>query len=299
MKKSAYAIVGMLLLVGISPVVVGSNYVVEKQKTLCCDDPGDVEYWAVCVFGFNESDAALIQHVYMYDAVVDLECYPLDHIRYLGIENATRDTVLDALDWAADMADENDIVLYAHNSHGVRRNGEYGVALYDSSFISVDDFDEKFDAFSCGGLCVVFDSCLSGTFVDRGASSILRRQNQISYDTAFSTGLEGDGRVILMSTLPRGLGFSAKAIDENETMVDVGFSKFVADALLGQGDGNSDGVVSAEETFSYARRKFVPFALLMCFALRQQIMALFQSGFFIKAFPTIADGFEGDLVLTA
>lgn len=288
----------MLLFVSVTPLAVGSNCVIESPKSLRFDDPGEVEYWAVCVFGFNESDAALIEHVYMYDAVVDLDCYPLDHIRYLGIENATRETVLDALDWAAEMADENDIVLYAHNSHGVRRNGEYGVALYDSSFISVDDFDEKFDAFSCGGLCVVFDSCLSGTFVDRSASSIMHRQSQLSYDEAFRMGLEGDGRVILMSTLPRGLGFSAKAIDENETMVDVGFSKFVADALLGEGDSNGDGVVSAEEAFSYARRKFVPFALLMCFALRQQIMAFFQSGFFIKAFPTIADGFEGDLILT-
>ena len=104
----------------------------------------------------------------------------------------------------------------------------------------------------------------------------------------FSCGLEGDSRVVLMSTLRYGLGFS-------DSINQIYFSRFVAEAFTTQVDYNNDGFTSAEEAFNYSHDKFYPYAYEMLLSPLFQIFSLINTGFLILAFPTLYDTYPGDL----
>ena len=112
----------------------------------------------------------------------------------------------------------------------------------------------------------------------------------------FTSGIEGENRVVLMATVKYGLGFHAKVIHENTT-IDISFSKFLADAITEQIDYNNDGFTSAEEAFRYSKNKMRPFAFAMLFLIRYQLQTLASTGFLILGFPQISDNYKGELSL--
>jgi hypothetical protein len=73
------------------------------------------------------------------------------------------------------------------------------------------------------------------------------------------------------------------------------FHRFVGDAFGEKVDYNNDGICSAEESFSFAKRKWTPYAFLSLFMIRMQISSLLTSGFLIIPFPTLYDNIQGEL----
>jgi len=268
-------------IISVNGFMIVSSYEIETNALSLETKANDTEYWAVVVSTFNE------KHV--YDALTNLSKWDISHIKFLYKENATKDNIMNALDWLIQQSDSDDIVLFADNSHGTRQGlGNYGIVPWDkeeSGIISVEELDEKFDKIQCDGMCLIFDCCLAGNFVTKS--------------NIFYTGLQDDNRVILMGTQRWGLGFHMQ-IRQNSSglVINASFSRFIADALFNKVDPNNDGSCSAEEVFYYAKNKWIPFAILGFFMPRLQLTSLLNTGFLVISFPKIFDSYQGELSLS-
>ena len=246
----------------------------------------DVDFWAVTI----TTDSVNTNECYIYDAL-RLSCnWNSSHIKLLSDENTTKSMILSSIAWLRDHADENDIVVFSFHGHGSCNGtywgGTYGIVAYDGGMITREELDARFDEIHSGGLCLIFNCCLSGNLVNpRGTHW---GNHECDFFEKFSCGLEGDSRVVLMSTLRYGLGFS-------DSINQIYFSRFVAEAFTTQVDYNNDGFTSAEEAFNYSHDKFYPYAYEMLLSPLFQIFSLINTGFLILAFPTLYDTYPGDL----
>jgi hypothetical protein len=279
-----------------SAVLVSANKINPVIRNSIYND--ETEYWGVSIIGFDDL-YSVNNTPFIYDSLLESDNWDEQHLRLLYRENATRAAILDALDWIIENSDENDIVLFHDNSHGTKVDGEYGIVPVDSEIngiITVDELDEKFDNIECKSMCLIFDCCLAGSFVKRDISHYEELMMRGFFSTkAFTEGIEGDNRVILMATMRNGLGFGAQMTDENGTDIEISFSKFVAESFSSKIDENNDGYTSAEEAFKYAKEKWKPWGKMVFFMLKYQIQLFLQTGFFVIPFPTIHDGIEGEL----
>jgi len=300
MKKNAIkvgVIIGLVLLLfgtSISPIIQATSAQKEKsiylrQKTTETKVGGD--YWAVFVTTFEST--------FMYEALNTKPHWNTSHIKLLSMGNATKQNILDALDWVIQHSDSDDIVVFADNSHGTRKiTGECGIVPWDfdqEGMISTTELNEKFDQINAKGLCLIFDCCFSGNFVDRQMSMGI--QNILNFNSAIYRGIEGENRVILMSTKRGGTGAFIGITDPktNQTTT-IAFIKFVAEAFTNKIDYNNDGTCSAEEAFRYAKKTFFPYSLFLFFNPLVQLLSLINSGgFLILPFPTLYDSYDGEL----
>lgn len=251
----------------------------------------ETEYWAVVVSTFENQ-------TFMYDTLLHEHNWNESRTRLLYLSDATRDNILDALDWLAENVDADDIVVFSDNSHGSYKRGVCGVCPWDyheEGIITKEELDAKFDNINAYGMCLIFDCCFSGNLVDTKTPS--STQDAILFQQTLQGGIEGENRVILMETRRFGTGFQMGITnpETNETEI-VTFSKFVADCFREKIDNNDDGICSAEESFYYARKEFRPYAIFAFLLIKIQILSFIASGgFFIIPFPTIYDGFQGEL----
>ena len=130
----------------------------------------ETEYWAVVIVAFNETPPI---YPYIYDALISSTTWDPAHIKLLYRENATRDAIIDSLDWLRTNADSNDYIFFADNSHGTVEGGyltgQYGIVPWDyntTGIISITELDSKFDEIQAKGMCLIFDCCLAGNFID-------------------------------------------------------------------------------------------------------------------------------------
>ena len=282
-----------------SAVLVSADKINPVIETSIYND--EPQYWGVSIIGFDDI-YSVNATPFIYDSLLESDNWDEQHLRLLYRENATRAAILDALDWIIENSDENDIVLFHDNSHGTKVDGEYGIVPVDSEIngiITVDELDEKFDNIKCKSMILIFDCCLSGSFVKKSIDyhNGLKIRGLFN-PKAFSEGIEDDNRVILMSTMRNGLGFGAQMTDENGTVIEISFSKFVAESFSSKIDENNDGYTSAEEAFKYAKEKWKPWGRMVFFLIKYQIQLFLQTGFFVIPFPTIHDGVAGELPIT-
>ena len=165
----------------------------------------DTEYWGVVVVALNES-----QQPYLYDALLQSLNWDTDHLKLLWKENASRAAIFSSLEWLSTNADDGDIVLFSVDMHGTYSNGNFGIWPwdgYESGMITVDELDTQFDTIKTKGICLFFDCCLAGNFVN-SEDKFLHTSSLIKdrFLKSVSEGLNGDNRVIIMGTMPNGLG---------------------------------------------------------------------------------------------
>ena len=264
-------------------ITLAANQIKSNTENITCNTNPETEYWAVIVCT-NTTNITSI-----YNSIINKSNWNESHIILLKREQATKENILDALEWLSINADSQDIVLFSFTGHGsytgIFSNRKYGIVSWDSNLILTDELDEKFDQITCKYQCLFFDCCLSGNFVGRNF-------------LFFSSNLDEENRAILMSTRRRGAGFTASVTVDDEEVNVINFERFVSEAFQKGIDINSDGWVSAEEAFSYGRKKFRPYAIIFFLFIPLQIQTFIQSrGFFLIPFPKIYDGVEGDLPL--
>lgn len=257
----------------------------------------ETEYWAVVV-GIGDYDGKHdlpLNATCIYDSLLPAKNWNETHIKLLIDENATKTNILGALDWLSEKADSNDIILFSYQGHGNENNlwGEAGIVPWEGmdGFITVGKLDEKFDGIDAKGMHLIFDCCLSGSFVDK--KNVRLVTNTKKFRGRFTAGIEGNGRVIVMSTMKGGLGASIEIEIDNTTRV-LTLSNLIADALDKTVDYNKDSICSAEEVFTYAKIRFFPFAILLLNPI-WQLKSIIATGHPILAFPTIYDGYNGKL----
>jgi len=280
----------------ISVFLISADKINPVEGTSIYND--ETEYWGVSIIGFDDP-YSVNNTPFIYNALLESDNWDEQHLRLLYRENATRAAIIDALDWLIENSEENDIILFHDNSHGTKVNGKYGIVPVDSEengIITTDELDEKFDNIECKSMCLIFDCCLAGSFVKRGISHYEELMMRGFFSTkAFTEGIEGDNRVILMATMRNGLGFGGAIIDESGNEIQITVSRFIGDAFSLEIDENNDGYTSAEEAYNYAKEKWRPHAMMVFFMIKMQMQLFLGTGFFCIPFPTIYDGVTGEL----
>lgn len=273
--------------------VAKDNIKIKNEQIVSCKF--ESKYWAV-IISTNTTNITSI-----YNSIINKPNWDESNIILLKREEATKENILNALEWLAINSDSQDIVLFSFTGHGTPKNGKYGISPWDHKTIFTSELDEKLDLIDCKHMCLIFDCCLSGSFVKNsiGRKSLFLKENNIfQFKEFFKSELDDQNRVILMSTMKRGGGFSASILENDIEINVISFSRFVADAFQNGIDNDNNGWVSAEEGFKYGKKKFLPYAIIIFLNILLQIQAFIQSGgYFIIPFPTIYDGVEGELPL--
>ena len=295
-----YNILKLVIVFGILTLFISSSFATSNNiKIICNNINDDAEYWGVCIVAFNDHNAEYAEP-FIYNSLLESNNWDEAHLKLLLHEEATRDAILESLDWLIDNADEDDVVLFSDHSHGTYRSSDekYGIVPIDSNvsgIITVEELDEKFDLIKAKKLCLIFDCCLSGSFVKKQNCRFNKINREIFYNKGFSKGIEGDDRIVLMSTMKDGSGIGLHIKLPSGQEKHITFHKFLGDAFGEKIDYNNDGICSAEESFRYAKKKMLPVAFLYLLQIRMQIKSFRETGFFIIPIPTISDNIQGEL----
>lgn len=205
----------------------------------------ETEYWAVIVsvvdYEVDANDLNIPADM-MYNSLKSAKNWNEDHIQFIHDENATKENVLNGLDWLADHADEEDIAFFFYMGHGIPPvddlNGDEsdgkdeGICTYERGGYIIDDLlNEKFNNISAKGLLAMIDCCHSAGMFES------------EYIAGINEELSGSGRVIIASTSEEAIALEVKGFG---TVLTLSFKQIVARSL---GDKNKDGIISAEETF--------------------------------------------------
>ena len=289
MKQRLLMSIGCILLVWSSglPIMMSSEPVHPKDTSV---DAEETAYWAVIV-STNVSNMTFV-----YNTLLATKNWDASHMLLLEKQAATRANILDALDWLAEQSSSEDMVLFSHNGHGSHVDNRYGIVPWDDhQVIFTDELDEKFDRIACKQLCLIFDCCFSGSFID-GRPSTLSHLGGRKFQTMMAAGLDEPGRFIMMSTMKRGTGIYTEVQIDNQSLV-IDFIRFFTQGINEGNDPNGDGWISAEESYKYGRKKYLPYAMLLFFSPLVQLTSLLISGTIAMPFPTCFDGVEGELLL--
>jgi hypothetical protein len=280
MKKIFVASI-TLLLIGIAFTPFVNSLSIHKTKinitneqkvfSLNTNDNGETDYWAVVVVIFKYKNPALNlalpenQQYKIYNALLEGNNWKPDHVKFLLNEDATRENILNALDWLAEKSDSNDIIFFYFNGHGTPVPDDNGdeddgydevICPYDIdkdngkliNFISDDELDEKLDKINAEGVALAFCSCFSGGLFDnKDTLNALSLKKQIqSFNRELTLDIEGNGRVIVTAAMEKGTAIFYKQMGDP-------FAFSLAAALQGKADTNKDKACSAEEIAKYVK----------------------------------------------
>jgi len=254
----------------------------------------ETEYWGVVVVALDQS-----MEPYIYNSLLQKPNWNKDNIILLWKNNATSEKILDSIDWLIENSDENDFVLFSVDAHGTYSNGDFGIWPYDgheNGILTVNILDDKFDSINSKGLCLIFDCCFAGNFVDYNDNLLLKSYKKNMIRERLVEGFEDNNRVVIMGTMPNGLGCHWVDYDINGNIIDeVSPTTVIADVILDGNDVNNDGFTSAEEMYSYLKGNYRIYALKGFLSIIIQLTSYLSYGFFVMPFPTVYDSYSGEL----
>ena len=161
-----------------------------------------------------------------------------ENMKLLTDQQATKAGIFAALDWLEENADDGDRVIFTYNGHGsfVEDNGhdeldrrDEVIVTWEISYITDDELGARFDLIednNVSGMFLVFDSCLSGGLIDwipwpwehssiRSAYSDEGKPWVAAsyYSKELTTDIATKNRVVLVSSIPRGIALSLNGPD--------------------------------------------------------------------------------------
>lgn len=213
------------------------------------DNPG-VERWAVLI---SAGWGTIFDARDLYNTLVN-HGWPVDHIKVLEISDASKENIINAIQWMESIENEDDIVLFFFSGHG----GYKKIFTKNNENITSEELNCEFNNFESNSMVIIFNSCFSGSMNE----------------------LNQPGRVILMSC--RRFEISQAFPDANPFFNNGYFSYFLIKGFEGgfliKADKNQDGWISVEEAFKFAKPRTTLFVLL-------------HLGW---QHPQIYDGYEGE-----
>ena len=279
-KKITILLLIMLMTTSLMPLAIGAPLPPQStnaiEKTISPYNQ-DTEYYAIIAactdyhndkYNIPKKPAPPIPEYklkFLYNSLLEAENWHQENIMLLLNENASRQHILNAFDQMADIVGPDDIFLFCWSGHGSQVLDDDGdEQLYDpedsydeiicpydievvdgepTNFIRDDEIDNALSEIQAKGMCLIFESCLSGGLVDKTKTTTERS----SYNNVESLDINAENRVVIMSTLPDTLGRASFL---------TGFPLLTSLALAFKGyaqDRNRDGVLSIEEAFRTAR----------------------------------------------
>lgn len=206
----------------------------------------------------------------LYDILLTSPCWSADHIKVITGKDATVANIIQGFRWLDRMDDSDDISLVYIATHGGQipdlpprdeADGydeilmSYWGFAYPSAFISDDELNFLLNRLDSKGVCLIVDSCYAGGFNDtyswknnyRNKVAFSQEENPLvpsSWMEGFAEDVRGNNRVVLMSCR-----------EDEESWAPNDFTLCLIDGLRGYADNNMDGIVSAEELFSYIKAR--------------------------------------------
>lgn len=193
MKKNTiitFGVVIIFLLTSVSAVAIDNTQQSGESEPIIIKNNDNIDRWAV-IIGISEY-ADFLDELPVEFAQNAMDLYALlqdkdsrwnaDNMLLLLDDEATKQNILNALDWLKENADEGDIVLFSYSGHGNRVPDKFPfdeldlkdecLYPYESDLASViidDVLGSKFDEISnkgVKGMFLIFNSCLSGGLVN-------------------------------------------------------------------------------------------------------------------------------------
>ncbi len=218
------------------------------------------------------------------DSLLNSKNWDEENVVFLLNENATKKRILESLSELSQRITGNDVFFFSWSGHGSQIPDEDGDELvfnasdtfdevicpYDTyvenetffNVISDDELDLYFSAIKARGMCLVFDCCLSGGLSDMESRALTVSEHpKNSFKERFTidfsrdvdgtqpgrTDVNGDNRVVIMSTRPDCIGRASFLTGFMLT------TSMAAALSLDFSDQNNDGFISAEEAFRIAK----------------------------------------------
>ena len=243
----------------------------------------DVEYWAVIIgtAPFDITYESTINDARGLYTILVEHGWKKENIKILLGWQASKSRIIRALNWLEKKADENDVVLFYFNGHGMRLSSIFNRFYDKAPKDEIDDKDECIVAWGrylLGRMAYITDDQLGKIFDN------IRSKNIVTiFDCCFSGGMI-DGTYDLAK--PNNVVITSCQIDEKSYPWEFSsgyygvFSYFLMEALNGVADQNKDNMISAEEAFIYAKEKTQGFDKLPS-----------------QQNPEMYDGYLGELIL--
>jgi hypothetical protein len=204
-------------------------------------------YWAL-IIGINDYAGGTRDNIGSYQDAVALRAHLLafgwrsDHVMILANRAATRDSILRGIRWLAAKTDERSLAVFHYSGHekpfskDVDGDGEArDVALWasDNALVVDGDLGRELGRVRAGRMWLDFSVCRAGGFNDPGTVA--------------------EGRVVTYSSPERELSYEDPSVHHSV----FGFYSIVEGMRDRWADENSDGNVTVQEAFAYARPKVV------------------------------------------
>ena len=286
MKQRLYVFISLTLFILLVQAIPIHHHTAFAEET--------IDYWGVVIVSLSET-----LQPYIYNGLIQSENWDQDHIKLLWKQNATRENIFSALSWLQSSSDENDIVLFSVDCHGVYMDGTFGIWPQDggaNGMITIEELKYQFDKINAQGHCLIFDCCFSGNFADPTKNNLIQSINKREFEQSMQNGLEAENRVIIMGTMANGLGIHWADFDiSGNQIVDISPSSILSECFISGNDLNNDGFTSAEESHQYLKEHFRKYALMGFLNIPLQIFCYLFYGFFTIPFPTLSDNYDGEL----
>ena len=236
-----------------------------------------------------------LQLRYLYYALERADNWKTSNIINLYNEQASRQSLLNALDQMASRVDSDDVFVFAWQGHGSQVDDDDGderslrkpfdkydevICPYDcyrdnngllQNFIRDDTLDDKFSAIKAKGQLLIFESCFSGGLVQEGVNGenaadangdgFFDPEEAINYAEDFKEDLKGKQTDDIDGN---GRIVIMASLDDKVARLTFFFGGPVTTGMalgfLGnykgsKKDKNNDGFISAEEAFKWARSR--------------------------------------------
>ena len=211
--------------------------------------------------------------LYIYESLISSKNWKKENIIVLLNEEATKKNITDTLQYFSGIITQNDIFLFQWCGHGSIIPDEDGdESFYDAddiydevicpydmiwlnntyqNFLTDDELDFYFSMIESKGMCLIFDSCLSGGLVSINDEYKNNIQDDFIWDLWFKksglTDIDGENRIIIMSTYSN---YSSYASFSKGNILIYSLGASFNKPFL---DDNNDGFISVEEAYQYAK----------------------------------------------
>lgn len=181
--------------------------------------------------------------------------YPPDQVKVLTGENATRATILSALDDLSKSAPPQSTVIIYFSGHGYQVSSSTGVFYYLMPFghdlnqlyktaIRGDEFVDKLRAIKAQKLVILLDCCHAGGVGDPKAPGLELKKSPMPPEAKVLLA-QGEGLVLIASSQEDELSFAGKPFSA--------FTLALIEALSGVGVAKKDGFVRVTDLAMHAR----------------------------------------------